>query len=88
MPGRNSTLQSYLQWRPVVYSTRDRDLSASTDVNVTRPVHLHDAAALLNNTMMYAFYGAQLGDMLAVAVNVTFGGNGDGFYKKTKYQAW
>ena len=88
IPGYNSSLQSYLQWRPVVYTTPARDLSSSTDVTVQHSQEVRNPAKLLGKSMLYAFYGEDLEDMLVRRVVVTLGAAGDGFYKKTKFQAW
>lgn len=88
VPGYNSSLQSYLQWRPVVYTTMARDLSSSTEVNVGRDEEVLHPDRELNGTILYAMYGANLQNMIVRRFNVTLGGKGDGFYKKTGYQAW
>lgn len=88
IPGYNDSLQAFLQWRPVVYMTSSRELSASTDVNISHPVTLHAPNEALRQTILYAFYGEDLKDMLVKSVNVSLGASGDGFYNKTKYQAW
>ena len=49
---------------------------------------MKEPAKLLAKSMLYAFYGEDLEDMLVRRVVVTLGSAGDGFYKKTKYQAW
>jgi hypothetical protein len=92
MPGSNQTnsssLQSYLQWRPVVYTTPARDLSESTGVHVNQTVMVEKIGDLLEKSLLYALYGNDLNDLLIRKVNVTFGSPDDGFYNKTKYQAW
>jgi len=81
--------QSYLQWRPVVYTTMSRELSESTgvvvnpSVKVTKPTH-----GPLNKTLLYILYGDDLNEYFIRKVNVTFGSPKDGFYKKTNYSAW
>lgn len=77
-----------MQWRPVVYTTHARDLSASTAVNISEPVRVPRPSRALNETILYALYGADLDDMLVTRLNVTLGGGADGYYKKTKFQAW
>ena len=88
IPGYNESLQAYMQWRPVVYTSRTRDLSSSTDVNISSPVQVHKPSVEMKDTILYAMYGEDLNDMLVTRLNVTLGGVSDGFYKKTKYQAW
>ena len=84
-----SDFQSYLQWRPVVYTTDKRDLSESTGVKVSPSVMVDDVEIdSLNKSLLYALYGEDLKDMLVRKVKVTFGSADDGFYKKTNYHAW
>jgi hypothetical protein len=66
IPGKNSSLQSYLQWRPVVYTTTMRDLSESTGVVVGAPVDVSDPVPMLNRTLLYALYGENLGYLVSI----------------------
>ena len=81
-------MQSYLQWRPVVYTTPVRDLSDATGVSVGSPVDVQDPAKVFERTLLYALYGEELNFMLVKAFNVSLGSKGDGFYQKSGYQAW
>ena len=89
MPGQNGTEnKSYLQWRPVVYTTRGRDLSESTGVNVSQSIRVTEIGSKLKKSLLYVLYGDDLENYLVRRINVTFGSPDDGFFKKTKYQAW
>lgn len=92
LPGtseNNSTYQSYMQWRPVVYTTPSRDLSESTGVNVSSSVAVQrEQDDDLNKTLLYILYGDDLNDILVRKINVTFGAPEDGYYKKHYYHAW
>jgi hypothetical protein len=88
IPGKNKSLQSYLQWRPVVYTTTVRDLSESTGVVVGEPVDLLFPSQHLKKSLLYALYGEDINSMLVKTFNVSLGSKGDGYYKKTNYQAW
>ena len=89
MPGQSGTdYKSYLQWRPVVYTTRARDLSESTGVNVSQSIKVTQIGATMKKSLLYVLYGDDLEDFMVRRVNVTFGSPDDGFFKKTKYQAW
>ena len=79
---------SYLQWRPVVYTTIDRDLTSSTDVHIGEERVVVDPVFRLKGTPAFEFYGHDLDTMFVTAVNVSIGTKGDGFYKKTNYAAW
>lgn len=87
LPGNSTNYQSYLQWRPVVYTTPSRDLSESTGINVSQSLGIDHLDDTLKKSLLYALYGDDLNDHLVRRVNITFG-SGEKFYKKTKYQAW
>ena len=57
-------------------------------MNISVPVNVETPSAEMKDTILYAFYGADLDNMLVTRLNVTLGGGADGFYKKTGYQAW
>ncbi len=89
MPGPNSSLRSYLQWRPVVYCDTARDLQRATGVNVTVD-KVPDVEGRLRGTVLDAMFGRRLHHqgVLVRRVGVALGKDGDGGYGKTKYQAW
>ena len=87
LPGNSTNYQSYLQWRPVVYTTQARELSESTGINVSQSLGIDHLDDTLKKSLLYALYGENLNDHLVRRVNITFG-SGDKFYKKTHYQAW
>ena len=88
LPGDQLEHKSYLQWRPVVYTTRARDLSESTGVNVSSSIRVTEIGSKLSKSLLYVLYGNDLENYLVRRVNVTFGSPEDGFFKKTKFQAW
>jgi len=78
----------YMQWRPTVYTSASRDMTASTETAQYGVVAPEDPVALLNHTLLFSAFGSQIPDMLTLATNITFGEAGDGFYKKNQYIAW
>ena len=88
----DNDLQSYMQWKPIVYCSEERgklgtNAHMSDSTNVTHPKEE------LRGTMLYNFYGDKLDAMLVRKFNVTFGksgkpGDASGFYNKTRYHAW
>ena len=62
--------------------------SYSTGVNVSQSVGIDGVDDLLKKSLLYALYGDDMNELLVRKINVTFGSPDDGFYKKTKYQAW
>jgi len=88
LPGINDSLKSYMQWRPIVYTTMERELSSSSGLHVMPAVAVKNAGSVYNNTLIYVLYGSDLDEIVVRAVNVSFGVKDDGFYRKTKYLAW
>lgn len=66
----------------------ERDLASSTNVNISQDVMIDHPSKSLNETILYAFYGMSLDNILVKSVNVSLGGPKDGFYKKTNFVAW
>ena len=88
IPGINSTLESFVQWRPIVYTTNHRELAQSGGLSTGKAKKVKEAAKVYNNTLLYALYGPELDRILVNAINVTFGVKGDNYYDHTKYLAW
>uniref|UniRef100_A0A1B6E8L9 Lysosomal protein NCU-G1 n=1 Tax=Clastoptera arizonana TaxID=38151 RepID=A0A1B6E8L9_9HEMI len=81
------TLGGYLQWRPVVYTSPERDMTNSTESIQYSAPNLRNPIEALNCTLLYCVFGNLLSEMLVVESNVTFGVAHDGFYKNN-YAAW
>jgi len=89
MPGKNESLKSYIQWRPIVYNTMERELSSSTGLTVMDSVDVPaPAATSLKGSIMFLLYGMDLDDVVVKAFNISFGAKDDGFYQKSQYHAW
>ena len=88
IPGINETYKSYIQWRPIVYTTLHRELAQSTGLSMGDPKLVENASNVYNHTLLYALYGPELDNIFVNAINITFGRHGDGYYDHTKYQAW
>jgi hypothetical protein len=78
----------YLQWRPVAYVAKERNLSNSTETNSYGVTGIKDPTAHLNHTLLYAYYCYDLDKLLVQSATVSFGLKEDGFYKKTNYTSW
>jgi hypothetical protein len=78
----------YLQWRPVAYIAKERDLSHSTETRSYGVTNVADHTTRLNNTLLYAYYSCSLDNLLVQSTRVSFGNKEDGFYKKTNYTSW
>ena len=89
MPGINSSLKSYIHWRPIVYNTMERELSSSTGLTVSQDVDVPAPAAThLRDSIMFLLNGMDLNDVVVKTFNISFGIKDDGFYNKTQYHAW
>lgn len=96
IPGLNSTLSSYLQWRPVVYKTPERDLEHMTVVNVSSVERLGaaEASGALNGSELYALYGSEglaAGTAVwrvTIALGPAVAAKEVDAYQSTKFQAW
>jgi len=78
----------YLQWRPVAYVAKERDLSDSTETRTYGVRNVTDHTAHLKNTLLYAYYSCNSDNLLVQSTTVSFGLKEDGFYKKTNYTSW
>ena len=87
--GANYDLQSYMQWKPIVYDSEERG-KLGTNCHVSNLTKVEHPKEELKGTMLYNFYGDELDTMLARKLNVTFGkagkpGDKNGYFK---YYAW
>lgn len=87
-PMAESGMGGYLQWRPVAYVAKERDISNSTEINSYGVTDVKDHTAYLNHTLLYAYYSSNLDSLLVQSTAVSFGLKEDGFYKKTNYTSW
>ncbi|KAJ8884714.1 hypothetical protein PR048_016572 [Dryococelus australis] len=80
----------YLQWRPVAYVSKQRDLSNSTDAHSYQLSDVPHPGSVLNNSLLYAVYSYMLDTpaLLTQEAIVSFGLREDGFYKKTNFTSW
>ncbi len=74
----------------MVYTTRERDLTHITTVNVSsiESISPGPPSSELSGTILAAMFGRDLDEMLVRRVLIALGQKGDGGYTKTKYQAW
>lgn len=81
---------SYIQYRPVSYTHPARDVSTSTELQITKPTNLDNPTEQLNGSLAWSYYGNRLyeKELLVQGFNVSFGMSDDGFYTKTNYTTW
>lgn len=85
---KNENTSMYLQWRPISYMTKERDVTDSTDVVFYPLGKSKDAFDDATNSILLPYYEENINGIIARKLNVSFGSNGDGFYKKTNYTSW
>ncbi|XP_067008190.1 glycosylated lysosomal membrane protein [Anabrus simplex] len=79
----------YLQWRPVAYISKNRDISNSTDTDIYGVSNVKNASSYLANSLLaHSFYDLDHQNLLMQSAVVSFGIKEDGFYKKTNYTSW
>ncbi|XP_043273742.1 glycosylated lysosomal membrane protein-like isoform X2 [Venturia canescens] len=79
---------AYLQWRPVSYTGPSRDVSESTEIVNYLLVNITKKANVAKNSLLHAYYGKRIEQLLVEKMNVSLGMKGDGFYKKNNYSTW
>ena len=79
----------FLQWKPVCYNKAKRQRSVATGMKHYGIQDLDDhKQGLLNDTVLFGFYGYALSTITRNAMNFSFGIGDDGGYSKTQYLAW
>lgn len=84
MEVRSSHDQHWLQWRPVCYTSTDRDIADSTGLTQTDVRYLTDSSILTDSLIGWL----NLSSTFIQGFNLTFGVEGDGFYTASNYTAW
>lgn len=79
---------AYMQYRPVSYTSMDRLIANSTDINQSFIFNLTNGWEKANNSIAYRFYNFSLHNNFISEMNVSFGAPGDGFYKNRNYTTW
>lgn len=88
----NDTRGAFFQYRPVCYITKDRTVSGSTELSQGKISDLiekeNDVDEKFKFTLPYSYYGYDLMTKVTQGMNITFGLEGDGFYRKTNYTSF
>jgi len=85
---RSALHQHFLQWRPVCYTSTNRDIGDSTGLTQSVMINITDRGLLDNSLLDNLNLGVNLQSLALSAFNVSFGVEGDGFYQKSNYTAW
>ncbi|XP_015586075.1 glycosylated lysosomal membrane protein isoform X2 [Cephus cinctus] len=79
---------AYIQWKPVSYTTAERDVTSSTDLIHYPLIVSYNHTKAMKNSLLFAFYDENVTQLLVQKINVSMGLKGDRFYKKTNYTTW
>jgi len=79
---------SYLQWKPIAYTTSARSVEALTATKMYSINNINNVTGYLGQSLAYAFLGAKVDSSLSASMNVSFGEPLDDYYANTKYQIW
>jgi len=79
----------FLQWRPVSYLKKDRDVNYATTPNInTTFAPLKSISFPVQKSLVYGLFGEDILDVSSVSSDVSFGMPNDGYYTKYKYTTW
>jgi len=84
--------ESYLQWKPICYTSEVRVVEASVDVWSYPLEHLKPSKfreSLKGSLLLWSYFGEnRISSQLVESLNISFGTQQDGFYTKTKHISW
>ena len=79
---------AYLQWRPVSYTNRDRDVTDSVNTVYYTVRNATVDNYFTKSNLFYMYYGENMFNILVQRMNISLGSAGDPFYKETQYSTW
>ncbi|XP_078064565.1 glycosylated lysosomal membrane protein, partial [Mustelus asterias] len=86
--GNQSSIASFLQWKPVAYSSPAASLATSVPSR-DYGLRIGRKLSLPASTIAYAFFGAALpGGAHVTAMNISFGRPGGDLYNASRYISW
>lgn len=77
-----------MQFRPITYTTKVRDITSKTGLHVNKPTNIIDPNSYLNSSLVSIYYGDSLDKNLVQKFNISFGKPGDKYYYYTNYTTW
>lgn len=80
--------QHWIQWRPVCYTSTKRDIGDSTGMYQTGIRNVTDDEVFENSLLQWLLLDIDMPSLSMNGFNVSFGVEGDGFYKASNYTAW
>ena len=88
MQVHSSLDEHFLQWRPVCYTSTTRNIGNSTGVDNTPLKNIDDLTILDRSLVSWIALNQSVKSMPIQGFNVSFGDDGDGFYKASNYTSW
>jgi hypothetical protein len=82
--------QSFLQWKPICYIQKVRDISNSIDITSydIKRSSFNFSESVLESSLLWAYYGNHLDSLVIQSANISFGTKKDGFYNATPHISW
>jgi hypothetical protein len=80
--------QHFMQWRPVCYTSTNRDIGDSTGLTQSSIFNVTNDRLFDSSLLDWLDLEEDLHSLSLNAFNVSFGVEGDGFYQSSNYTAW
>lgn len=84
----NDSKGSFLQYRPVCYTSVEHSVGSSTESRHGNPMKIDAAVVRFKYTLPFAYFGYAIQHKLNEALNITFGIPRDLFYSRTNYSSF
>ncbi|XP_034016714.1 glycosylated lysosomal membrane protein [Thalassophryne amazonica] len=85
VPPENSSLDGFVQWKPVAYRQPHAELEDATPCRHTAPQHMNGTTAPTASRLIQAFYGTEIESF---GINISFGIAGEPLYNATRFLSW
>lgn len=84
----NDTKGSFIQYRPVCYTSEERSVASSTESRHGNTIKTDGVINRYKFTLPFAYFGYRIQHKLNEAINITFGMPRDLFYVRTNYSSF
>lgn len=85
--GDANTDDCYVQWKPLVYTSVNRNLESETSVQAKDPVDVDEGINEVKS-VVGSYFGKQVSQGLSKQMNVCLGQSEDKFYAHSSYSVW
>jgi len=87
----NDSRGGFFQYRPIVYISRSRSVSSSSEMTqgaISDRISTDADIQSYFSTLPYSYFGHHLSSLVVQGTNLTFGSKGDGFFGRTNYTSF